>query len=86
VTPSERLTRALLDMAAAGLRTHCSDPTSHHLWLSEIDAERAVAAQLCQHCPVITPCRESAEFHDERFGVFGGRDFTRRPWKVARSA
>jgi hypothetical protein len=30
---SESFTRALLDLAAAGLRTNCSDPKTHHLWL-----------------------------------------------------
>jgi hypothetical protein len=28
---SDRLTRALLILAAKGERTHCSDPATHHL-------------------------------------------------------
>jgi hypothetical protein len=49
---SDALTLALLGLAATGERTHCSDPTSHHLWLSEHDTERAIAITLCDHCPV----------------------------------
>jgi hypothetical protein len=49
--PTDQLTLALLGLAARGQRTHCSDPTSHHLWLSEYEAERAVAVMLCDHCP-----------------------------------
>ena len=44
---ADRLTMALLDLASQGLRVHCSDPTSHELWLSEDASERAVAAMLC---------------------------------------
>jgi hypothetical protein len=32
---SEGLTRALSSIAAAGLRTHCSDPEIHHYWVSD---------------------------------------------------
>lgn len=39
---SERFIKALIDLAARGLRTHCSEPEIHHLWLSEVDAERDV--------------------------------------------
>jgi hypothetical protein len=80
---SDALTLALLGLAATGERTHCSDPTSHHLWLSEHDHERATAVMLCDHCPVLTVCRETAELRDERLGVWGGRDLTRRPGKAA---
>jgi hypothetical protein len=44
---SDALTLALLDLTARGERTHCSDPTTHHLWLSEHESERAVAIMLC---------------------------------------
>jgi hypothetical protein len=43
---TDQLTRALLDMAARGERAHCSDPASHHLWLSDHDTERATAVML----------------------------------------
>jgi hypothetical protein len=71
---SDALTLALLGLAATGERTHCSDPTSHHLWLSEHDTERAIAITLCDHCPVLTVCRDTAEQRDERWGVWGGVD------------
>lgn len=74
---SNRLTRALLDLAAAGLRTHCSDPATHHLWLSERESERAAAVMLCDHCPVLQACQDTAVQRDERWGVWGGVDFTR---------
>jgi hypothetical protein len=38
---SDRLNRALVAMAAKGLRAHCSDAESHWMWLSEDPAERA---------------------------------------------
>jgi hypothetical protein len=75
----ERLTRALINLAAQGLRTHCSDPGSHSLWLSEHDGERAEAARLCTGCPVIEPCGEAAGARREKFGVWGGKDVTRMP-------
>jgi Transcription factor WhiB len=73
---SERLIKALVDLAARGLRTHCSDPGTSELWLSESEAERAEAAQLCSGCPVFGPCGEAAEANRERFGVWAGRDVT----------
>ena len=81
---TDTLTRALLDLAGRGERTHCSDPTSHHLWLSERDHERATAVMWCDHCPVLTVCRETVELRDERWGVWGGKDFSRRPGRAKR--
>jgi hypothetical protein len=72
-TASDQLTLALLGLAERGERTHCSDPTSHHLWLSEHDTERAIAVTLCDHCPVLTVCRDTAELRDERWGVRAAR-------------
>ena len=71
---TDRLTGALLAMAARGERTHCSDPAIHYLWLSEHDNERVVAVMLCDHCPVLQVCRDTAEQRDERWGVWGGVD------------
>jgi hypothetical protein len=68
---SERLTRALITIASCGLRTHCSDPGTSELWLSEHEAERAEAVKLCRGCPVIQPCGQAAEERDERWGVWG---------------
>jgi hypothetical protein len=63
--PTDQLTLALLGLAARGQRTHCSDPTSHHLWLSERESERATAVMLCDHCPILTVCRDTAELRQE---------------------
>lgn len=41
---TDALTRALINLAARGLRTHCSDPVSSELWLSKDQAERKQAA------------------------------------------
>jgi hypothetical protein len=50
---TDQLTLALLNMAARGERTHCSDPTSHQLWLSEHEQERAVAVMLCDPASLV---------------------------------
>jgi hypothetical protein len=68
---SERFTRALLNLAAQGLRTYCSDPESHYLWLSDSAAERRTAADHCQGCPVIVPCVQAANARREKFGGGG---------------
>jgi hypothetical protein len=70
----DRLTRALIDLAAAGLRPHCSDPETHHLWTSEHRGERAEAALLCLGCPALDPCGTAAEARHERWGVWAGVD------------
>jgi hypothetical protein len=76
---SERLTKALADLAAHGLRQHCADPELSHLWLSDHADERAVAAILCAGCPVELLCWDAARARDERFGVWGGVDRTQHP-------
>jgi hypothetical protein len=81
---SDRLNRALLTIASQGLRTHCSDPGIHDYWTSDSDAERAVAVMLCDHCPVLTVCRDTAELRQETWGVWGGKDFSRRPGRAKR--
>jgi hypothetical protein len=57
----------------------CNDPELSHLWLSEIDAERAVAATLCPGCPVQLECWSAARAQDVTWGVWGSVDFTRKP-------
>jgi hypothetical protein len=52
VVASQRFTRALINLAARGLRTHCSDPGTSWLWLSEVEADvlrlrGCAAAVLC---------------------------------------
>ena len=86
MTKTDPLTRALIDAAAKGLRPHCSDAGSHHLWLSDHEADRAIAARLCRHCPVETVCRDTAEQRDERWGVWGGVDRSIRPGRRKQGA
>jgi hypothetical protein len=74
---SDRLTRALLDLAAAGLRTHCSDPRHTTSGCPSARANGAAAVMLCDHCPVLQACQDTAVQRDERWGVWGGVDFTR---------
>jgi hypothetical protein len=71
----DRLTRALLDAAAEGLRPHCGDASSW-MWLSEDAADRAEAALRCHGCPVYVECGAAAEARQEKFGTWGGRDRT----------
>jgi Transcription factor WhiB len=75
---TEALTRALVNLAAAGLRTHCSDPGSSEMWVSDHPGERREAARLCAGCPVTGECRRAADARDERWHVWGGKDYTRR--------
>jgi hypothetical protein len=75
---TECLTRALIDLAVRGLRTHCSDAGSSEMWVSDHPAERTTATRLCVGCPVIKECRQAADARDERWHVWGGKDFTRR--------
>jgi hypothetical protein len=80
---TDRLTQALITMAAKGLRPHCSDPESHCMWLSEHPQERALAARMCGGCPVIAECGDAADANGERFGVWAGIDRIVRPGKAA---
>jgi hypothetical protein len=76
---SARFTKALIDTASRGLRVHCSDAEVSHLWLSEIDSERALAAKLCIGCPVLIECWSAAKGQGVTWGVWGSIDFTRKP-------
>jgi hypothetical protein len=80
---SRHFTKALIDLAAHGLRTHCSDPETHHLWLSEDEQERAIAVELYPECPVQLECWLAANARNEKFGVWGGVDRTVRPKAAA---
>ena len=76
---SERLTRALL---THGWRTPCSDVAVQDYWISERESHRRQAAKWCVewNCPVLAECLAAAIAHDEKWCVFGGRDFgARRP-------
>ena len=78
-TATADLTSALINLAARGLRTHCSDPCTSELWISDHPGERVQAARLCVGCPVLRECRQAADARDERWHVWGGRDYTRKP-------
>ena len=78
-TTAARLTKALADAAARGLRHHCADPELGHLWLSDHQNERAAAAILCGGCPVELACWDVARARNEKFGVWGGVDRTQHP-------
>lgn len=45
-------------------------------WVSDDPDERAAAARACADCPVLTDCKAAATDSKERFGVWGGKDFT----------
>jgi Transcription factor WhiB len=81
---SDKLTVALLNAAVRGERAHCSDPATHHYWTSEHPAERSLAALACRGCPVAAECLAAAIANDERWGVWGGKDFSRRPGRAKR--
>ena len=76
---SNELTRALINIAARGERTHCSDPETHHYWLSEHDTGASHRHHVVRPLPVLTVCRDTAEQRDERWGVWGGVDRSVRP-------
>jgi hypothetical protein len=73
----ERFVMALKDLAAHGLLTHCSDPTTSALWLSDDRGERDQAKKLCRGCPVILECGEAGKAWGVTFGVWGGKDLSK---------
>jgi len=79
MTAAEVLTRALVDLADHGRRPRCGEPGGHELWCSDDATERAQAARWCVGCEVLTECGAAADEHDEKHGVWGGRDRTRPP-------
>ena len=81
----ERLTRALRSLACRCLRAHCWDPRTQHWWLSELEDERAKAARRCWGGPVLVECGRAATARRERVGVWGQKDYTRKPRKGAGS-
>jgi len=55
------------------------NPEGTSSWTSDDADDRAQAARWCLGCPVLDECGAAADEHDERFGVFGGRDRTPSP-------
>lgn len=72
------LNRRLLELAQRGERLRCSDPITNVMWTSESAADRATAALWCNGCDVLDLCAAVAVEEDHRWGVWGGRDFSRR--------
>jgi hypothetical protein len=77
VTAGQRLTMALLILAASGGRPPRDEYGSHELWCSDDADERRLAVARCQACPVIRRCGDTADEHVEQWHVWGGRDRTK---------
>jgi len=75
----DNLTMALINLPAQGRRSVCSDTAVKDFFLSEDVEERSLASRLCRLCPIRAECLAAAIANGERFGVFGGRDFTQPP-------
>jgi hypothetical protein len=78
----QRLTDALVRAATRGERTPCSDVAIRDHWTSDIQKHRELAVKWCRPCPVLLECRTAAEARDEKWHVYGGHDFTPRPYKI----
>lgn len=55
-------------------RTPCQDDPE--LWLADTAELRHEAMRLCRPCPMIAECLAGAIANREKFGVWGGRDFS----------
>lgn len=78
--PADRaLTAALVKAAAQGIRPRCGDWRDNNPWLSDDARLRLIAARWCGDCPLIVECGAAAKENKESFGVWGGKDRTRRP-------
>jgi Transcription factor WhiB len=69
--------RQLLNMSVRGNRPRCSDPVDHQLWTSEDQRDRNLAAAWCSGCEVVQLCGDAAAERDERWGVWGAKDYSR---------
>lgn len=70
----ERLTLALLDLAAEGRRPPCGEPGAADLFLSDDSETRLSVAGHCHGCPILAECEAAAVENRERFGVWAGVD------------
>ncbi|MGD7707009.1 WhiB family transcriptional regulator [Microlunatus sp. Y2014] len=73
-TATDRLTGALVTLAAAGERPPCGSFGAAELWTSDDADDRKTAAYWCDGCPIITACGEAADENNERWGVWAGVD------------
>lgn len=48
------------------------------VWFPEKGGSAARAKRICANCPVRTECLDQAISNDERFGVWGGKDYAER--------
>ena len=80
MTAVERLTASLADLETAGESWPCRGRDE---WISEDRNERAMAAELCAGCPVLTLCADMAAETNTKFGVYAGRDLTPTPRRKA---
>lgn len=75
--PHRALTDALDALRAAGERTPCQ--TRPDPFVSDHATERADAAETCRAaCALAETCRAYTDAAGEQWGVWGGRDRTRR--------
>jgi len=80
---ADRLTQALIALAVRGERPRCSDPVDHQRWTSDDQHDRKIAAAWCAGCPILRECRAAAEARQEKWHVWGGRDYTRTNRKAS---
>ena len=74
--PEQSLTDALLRLATAGKRPRCG--WNGDAWLSEDVVLRELAAGWCAGCSIWSECDAAAIEMRASFGVWAGRDRTRR--------
>ena len=72
----EALTGALVAQAEAGILPPCRYGVDE--WFSDDPELRAVAVTCCQRCEVLAECAAAADEQQERHGVWGGSDRTRK--------
>lgn len=71
MTAVEALDDALLQMVEHGQRPPCTGLPG---FISDDPAERAMAARICQSCPLVELCAAAADERKEPHGVWGGVD------------
>lgn len=76
MTPTRPGLELAIEAAAdRGARVPCRRAQAD-LWTSASKPERNDAARRCEGCAVLRLCRDYAETHGERLGVWGGIDRT----------
>lgn len=69
------LDKALWHLEEIGVRTPCQS-TDADLWFADKQAQRALACQLCEQCPIQQACSDYATTSRQRWGVWAGTDHT----------